>query len=61
LQSEKNQEIKILNYWILNELAELEKFYFASQMETNLLVQKIIIFAKEKLSSEYLELIKVFS
>jgi len=60
LQTEENQEIKICNYWILNELEELQKFYFANQMETNLLVQKIIIFTKEKLSSEYLELIKIF-
>ncbi|MCE8162662.1 MAG: class I tRNA ligase family protein [Candidatus Moeniiplasma glomeromycotorum] len=55
-------EKKLINQWILKELALLQKDYFShlEKKEINLIALKLIRFTKEKLSNEYLELIKLF-
>ena len=55
------KELKIINTWILIELQKLEKDYFkhSEKLETSLLAKKLIDFTWQKLSNDYLELIKI--
>jgi valyl-tRNA synthetase len=61
LSKENNQGLKIINVWILTELEKLKKDYFqhSEKLETNLLAKKLIDFTWQKLSNDYLELIKI--
>jgi valyl-tRNA synthetase len=61
-----NDQLKtkeLVNKWIINELAILQKnyFYHLEKNNINLATNQIIKFVKERLSNEYLELIKVYS
>ncbi|WNE40789.1 MAG: Valine--tRNA ligase [Mycoplasmataceae bacterium] len=60
--TDKQKEKKLVNYWILNELVNLQKGYFANleEKKINLVTTSLIKFTREKLSNEYLELIKIF-
>lgn len=53
----------LVNQWILHKLAILQKSYFnhlkENKREINLITTQLIEFAKESLSSNYLELIKI--
>ena len=55
------KELKIINTWILIELQKLEKDYFkhSEKLETSLLAKKLTDFTWQKLSNDYLELVKV--
>ncbi|RHZ36398.1 class I tRNA ligase family protein [endosymbiont GvMRE of Glomus versiforme] len=61
LNKENNKELKIINTWILTELEKLKKAYFkhSEKLETSLLAKKLIDFTWQKLSNDYLELIKI--
>jgi valyl-tRNA synthetase len=56
-----NHEKKLVNCWILNELANLQKNYFDNleDKKINFVTAELIRFTREKLSNEYLELIKI--
>lgn len=57
----KSKEKELVNNWILNELAILQQdyFYHLEKKEINFATSKLIKFARERLSNEYLELIKI--
>src|ERR1044072_8038545 len=59
--TEKSTEKKLINHWILNELALLQQEYFQhlEKKEINLITSKLIKFTWEKLSNDYLELSKI--
>lgn len=59
----ENETESLINSWILNELTTLQKnyFFYFKKKEINLATAQLIKFARERLSREYLELIKVFS
>ncbi|RHZ36485.1 class I tRNA ligase family protein [endosymbiont GvMRE of Glomus versiforme] len=61
LNKENNKELKIINTWILTELEKLKKdcFKHSEKLETSLLAKKLIDFTWQKLSNDYLELIKI--
>jgi valyl-tRNA synthetase len=54
----------LVNQWLLNELEALQNSYFASlrknKWEISTLTGKLIKFVREKLSNNYLELIKIY-
>ena len=57
----EEKALDLVNSWILNELTLLQKdyFFYFKKKETNLATTQLIKFARERLSNEYLELIKV--
>ena len=59
--TDKSKGKELVNRWILNELAILQQDYFQhlEKKEINFATAKLIKFAREKLSNEYLELIKI--
>ena len=59
--TDKSKGKELVNHWILNELAICQKDYFnhLEKKEINFATDKLIKFAREKLSNEYLELIKI--
>ncbi|MCE8163995.1 MAG: class I tRNA ligase family protein [Candidatus Moeniiplasma glomeromycotorum] len=56
--SKKND---LINNWILNELAILQQnyFHYLEKKEINFATAQLIKFTREKLSNEYLELVKI--
>lgn len=56
-----NYEKKLVNYWILNELANLQRSFFDNleDKKINFITTELIKFTREKLSNDYLELIKI--
>ena len=54
----------LVNQWLLNELEVLQNSYFEllrkNKWETSILTSKLIKFVREKLSNNYLELIKIY-
>jgi len=59
--TDKSKGKELINNWILNELAILQKeyFYHLEKKEINFATGKLIKFTRERLSNEYLELIKI--
>ena len=58
---DNSKERELVNSWILNELAILQRDYFnhLERKEINFATSQLVKFTREKLSNEYLELIKV--
>ena len=58
---DKPEAQHLVNSWILNELAILQRDYFQhlEKKEINSASTKLIKFARERLSNEYLELSKI--
>ena len=61
LSNEKIEDLKIINNWLLNEVQKIKKNYFkhSKKLETSYLIKKLIDFTWQKVSNDYLELIKI--
>jgi len=59
--TDKSKEKELVNSWILNELVILQQDYLQhlEKKEINFATAKLIKFTREKLSNDYLELIKI--